>query len=162
MKKYSLHLLLRTFSASDIRSCIALLFKIIRQKVFGHRYLVFMITALDLKKVPQIKIPGYQCKEINSYEMIDQTLKDKLAEYRSEIWWDIESMIVKKGTHVWIGYLDGQLAHIARTRSGDQVKFFFPMLSDAEYISHCITLREYRGLDLFPATLMQISHILIK
>lgn len=160
MNKYPLHLLWWAISAGDLGSAIVLLFKIIRQKIFGHCYLVFMMTASDLERAPQIKIPGYQCKEIHSHEMIDQMLKDRLADYKNEIWWDMESMIGKKGTRVWIGYLDSQLVHIARTTGGDQVKFFFPMFSDAEYISNCITLREYRGLGLYSATLIQIEHIL--
>lgn len=163
--KFKFELVKRVISKGYIRKSISMLFKIVRSKFFGHRYLVLTMTAYDSKENSQVKVKGYQVKQVSSYNMVDESLENSLRQYKHVLWWDwdIKSMLSKEGGCLWVGYLNRQLAHIAWTQVGDKVEgFFFPLTSDSVLIVRCETLPEYRGRGLYAASLAHIIRILTK
>lgn len=158
---YTLQLVQRTISRRDIFGSIILLLKIIRSKLFGQRRLIFAMAASDLAFCASpVEATDYEIKEVSSWDMVDQSIRETFADYRQYIWWDTQSML-KEGHTLWLGYLDGQLANVTWTRTGDRVrKYFFPMTSECVLISYSITFPGYRGLHLYPAQLDEIIRIL--
>jgi len=148
-------------SKRDIPGALLVLLKNLRCRFFSQHSLVFGINASDLlqKKFPG-EIADYQLKEINAWNMVDETMKQTFAANKEDIWWDTESML-KKGSCLWIGYLKGKTACILWTTNGDRMdSYFFPLTPQCVVISHCATLKPYRGLGLYPASLVYLTKIL--
>lgn len=150
-----------TISKEDLGGFIALLFKIIRSKFLGRRSLIFRMVPSALPRYTSpIEVADYELREVSSWDMIDQAIRKTFEAYKQYIWWDTQSMLAE-GSSFWLGYLDGQLANIIFTTSGDKVRaYYFPMTSECVLISHCVTLPQYRGLHLYSAGLAKIIHTL--
>lgn len=158
---YALKLLGWTISRGGFVSFITLLLKIVLSKIFGQHRLVFgTVSSALVDYASRIEVADYEIKEVSSWDMVNQTTRETFTKYAQHIWWDTKSMLREGGT-LWLGYLHGQLASIAWTRSGDRVrKYFFPVTSDCIVISHCVTLPQYRGLHLYPTGLAEITRVL--
>jgi RimJ/RimL family protein N-acetyltransferase len=157
---FKLNLLKRTLSSRDFQSFIKLLLAIGRSTMFGSQVLIFQLTPSDIKKVSSIHVADYVTKLILCWDMTNESLKDKFEKYKRYVMQD-PATALRSGKWLWVGYLEDQVAHVAWTTTGDKVgKYFFPLSPDSVLISHCVTLPEYRGMGLFPATLLQVASTL--
>lgn len=154
MTMYCLELMRRAISKGDIFSATLILLKNIRSRLFGQYSQIFEMVISDSKGwKSSIEIKDYKIKEISSWDMVDDTLRQTFTEHEKDIWWDTESML-NKGSRLWIGYLRDKAACILWTTAGDNMdSYFFPLTSHCTVISHCVTLKQYRGCGLYPATL---------
>lgn len=135
-------------------------FKMVRSKLFGQRRLIFSITLSGSEALSPIEVPNYRMVSITSIDMIDDTLKEKFIQRQCYILPNTQT-VLSKGGHLWVGYLNGQLANLACTRTGDGIgSYFFPLTAECVLISHCVTFPEYRGHDLYPASLTHIVRTL--
>jgi len=157
---YGLAVLRYATRKEGLKGLISLSLKIIRSKLFGHRSLIFSFDLSSSEGFSPIKVPNYKIVWIPSLNMFDETLKDEFVQYKRYIFPDTETVLCK-GSHLWAGYLNGQLAHLSCTRTGDKIDSdFFPMTADCVLISHSLTLPDYRGRGLYLATLTHIIYVL--
>jgi hypothetical protein len=157
---YGLELLRYAARNRGLKGLVSVSLKIIRSKVFGQRRLVFVVEPLGSELPSPIEVPNYKIVLIPSVDMINEALKKEFIRHQPYILSNTET-VLSKGGQLWAGYLDGQLAHIACTRTGDKVgAYFFPMTPECVLISHCVTFPAYRGYSLYPATLMHIVRTL--
>lgn len=158
---YTLQLVRRIISRGDLGGFITLLFKIIRSKLLAEHRLIFgMVPSALPRHASPIELADYEIKEVSSWDMVDQSIRETFTDYRQYIWWDTESML-RGGRTLWLGYLHGRLANVTWTKTGDRVRtYFFPLTSECVLISYSVTLPEYRGLHLYPAQLVEITRVL--
>lgn len=131
-------------------------FKMMRSRMFGQRRIYFGLASTELSKLPVIEIPEYEIKMFTSWDTVNKSLRERLGQHKGHFGLELEEML-KMGAYLWIGYVKGDAASFAWTQTGDQVRsHFFPLMSDDVMITRCVTISSYRGLGLFPATLLHI------
>ncbi len=159
-KHYKLQVLWWATRERGLTGAASTLSKILRSVLLGQRRLIFTL-AISVQYLPPVcKIRGYEVELITSSDLINNTLKEQLIQHRSSIRSDAETML-KNGACLWVGYLDGHLANLAWTRTGDKVQsYFFPLVTECILISHCVTLPDYRGRGLYPAIMTHIIRTL--
>jgi len=157
---YGLEVLRDAARNRGFKGLVSASLKIIRSKVFGQRRLIFVVDPLGSDLASPIEVPNYKILSIPHGDMINEALKKELIEHQHYILPNTETLLTKGG-QLWAGYLNGQLAHVACTRTGDAIgAYFFPMTAECVLISHCVTFPAYRGHSLYPATLMHIVRTL--
>ena len=159
-KYHRLEVISRSFFEGGLRDLICTSFRIARSGLFGQRRLIFGRMPSAQHLIPPGK--GSDCKivSITSSDMIDDVLKDNFLQYRRYMGWDTETML-RKGACLWVVYLNGELAHVSWTRTGDKIRsYFFPMTPECVLISHSVTIPEFRGRGLFPVVLEEIVRML--
>jgi len=157
---YGLEVLRYTIRKTGVKGLPSSLFKMIKHKMFGSMQLLFVKEPSVSESPPPIEVPSYRIVSITSADMINKTLREQFVQYQHYFFRNPETMF-SKGAHLWLGYLNGQFAHIAYTRSGDRVgSFFLPITPECILIEDCVTLPKYRGHLLFPATLIHIVRTL--
>ena len=158
--KYKLEVVLRTAKTRGLLSSIYLSCLIVRSKLVGQHRPVFGFAVSASGIASAHEISGYEIELVRPGQ--EHSLLTELSQCRQPFDWDIKTKL-KEGADVWIGRLDGRLATIAVTKTGDKKPaYFFPLAPDCVVISHCITFRSCRGLGLYPASLVQIVDVLAK
>lgn len=158
--KYKLEVALRAAKTRGLLGAIYLLCLILRSKLTAQHRPMFglAVPAPGNASVPDIA--GYEIEPVRPEKEL--SLAKELSQCQQQLDWDIKTML-RDGADVWIGRLNGRLATIAVTKTGDKKPaYFFPLTRDCAVISHCVTFRPYRGLGLYPASLVQIVDRLAK
>jgi hypothetical protein len=158
--RYGFEVIHYTPLKTGVKGLVISPFKIIWHKMFGSTQLLFVKEPSVSESPPPIEVPNYRIVSITSADMINKTLREQFVQYQHYFFRNPETMF-SKGAHLWLGYLNGQFAHIAYTRSGDRVgSFFLPITPECILIEDCVTLPKYRGHRLYPATLIHIVRTL--
>lgn len=155
MRYFRLELIRRAALKRGIAGLVGTALKMIRSRLLGRWKLVYGLAPPVAKSVT---VSGFEIVCVSSRDMIDESLRDSFRGHEREISWGAEGML-SDGACLWVGYLDGKLASVIWTRTGDKVKsYFFPMTASCVLISHVVTISEYRGHGLLPAMLIEIIH----
>lgn len=157
--RYKLEVVLHTAKTKGLLRATYLLCLIVRSRLSQHRPM-FGLTVPDSVSASAPEIPGYEIELLKPEQ--ECNLTTELSQCQQQLDWDIKTML-RDGADVWIGHLNGRLATAAVTKTGDKKPlWFFPLTRDCAVISHCVTFRPYRGLGLYPASLVQIVSTLAK
>ena len=158
--KYKLEVALRTAKTRGLLRATYLSCLIIRSKFIAQHRLVFGLAVAAPGSTSPPEIPGYEIELVRPEQ--EPSLAKELSQCKQQLDWNIKTMF-KEGGDVWVGHLNGRLATIAVTKTGDKKpSYFFPLTPDCAVISHCVTFHSCRGLGLYPASLVRIVDALAK
>ncbi len=101
-----------------------------------------------------------------SYERFDDipdTVKDAIIANEGKASLENEKFEMKHGASMWVGFVEGQLAHIILIRYGKEFDRWFVHLDDQDIVMfRGRTYPEYRGQGILGTAIKHIMHILLQ
>jgi hypothetical protein len=156
MKSYAFELVKHTLSEGKPFKTLTLAWRIGRCKMARQHRLVYSLSAAGLDRVPVVEIPGYEVEGISSWETVGSSLRREFEKHKQLIYWDVQGFL-EQGGKIWLGRLEGRLANLGGTRTGDRMDFyFFPLIPKSAVFSHFVTFPDFRGKNLFQAMMGKI------
>lgn len=142
---HRVQLLKHAWARGGPRAALALAVNSVRDMILGQHRLLFAMTGAQAAATEATLPDGFVIRRYESWDQIDAGLRKVLSENSRYIWWDTQKNL-DGGAQLWVGARDGVPVSFAQTRGGDIMgAYFFPMTSNCELISHCVTLPSARG-----------------